>query len=114
MITISPRPCVIKPLNQADTHSIKSIIEEEREYRTLIFKMLSKSCASNIVHACVSIKFMLQICAYGHVTLHFEFQRGILQVRYSVSSIIIPSMIDLWCNVSLCSILESVQLGFIS
>ena len=32
-------------------------IEEEREYRTLTFKMLSRSCASSIAHACVCIKF---------------------------------------------------------
>ena len=31
------------------------------------------------------------ICTYGHVTLHFEFQRVILQVQYSLSSSIIHS-----------------------
>ena len=40
--------------------------------------MLSRSRASSIAHARIRVKFILCICADGHVTLHYEFQTGIL------------------------------------
>ena len=66
-------------------HKQEYIIEEERGYRTLIFKMLSRPRASSIAHALVRVKFILHICVDGHVTLHSEFQRGILRVHTTLS-----------------------------
>ena len=67
--------------------------EREREYHTWTFKMLSRSHASSIVHVRTSIKFILRIilCADGHVTLHYEFQLGMVYCKhntYSLSSLL--------------------------
>jgi hypothetical protein len=62
---------------------------EEREYRTWIFKMLSKSRAPGIDHSTADV-FRRAYTAYtdavGHVTLHLNFNGVILEVRYSLSS----------------------------
>ena len=54
-------------------HRQEYIIDEVRQYRTL-----------NQYSACTRVRVKL-ILAYGYVTLHLEFQHGILQVRYSLS-----------------------------
>ena len=57
------------------------IKREEREYCTPILKMPSRSRVPSVVYESTHMRFILHIlCSYGHVTLHFEFQRSILQV----------------------------------
>ena len=68
---------------------IRSHIIEGGEYRTSIFKMLSKSHAPGTVphrlHVYGSFRQVHGVS--GHVTLHFEFQLRILEVRHSLSSL---------------------------